>query len=194
VLEIDRLHSVFPNAQFIHIIRDGRDVSLSLLKKRWQGTTTANTAQYWSKYVSRGVELGRKLPSHIYMEIHYEDLVLNTEDSLKKICRFLNLDFDSKMLTFHENAEQNIVAWEVQHHKKTMRPPMESDVYRWKRESNLLQLIVFEAVAGKTLELVGYERKNKGLVKIFLYVVRIQLNILQQVLSFKRKLASFGFF
>ena len=75
LIEIDRLRQVFPNAKFIHLIRDARDVSLSLWRKGWFGPHLRNAARHWSESVRTGIEQGRLLPPGSYHEIRYEDLV-----------------------------------------------------------------------------------------------------------------------
>lgn len=166
VLEINRLRVMFPNSQFIHIIRDGRDVCSSLLRKQWHGTSPSGIGRYWARYVGAGIEVGRCLPEGSYLEVKYEQLVLQTEETLNQICQFLGVSFDVAMQQFHANAKQNVADWQLHHHEKTLRPPRTSDVDRWKKEATFIQILAFEAFAGKTMDLVGQERKFDGFAKI----------------------------
>lgn len=170
IKEIDRLHIVFPEARFIHIVRDGRDVCLSLLSKHWRGSMVSKIARYWAEYVSAGINAGRALPKDMYLEVTYESIVTDTEIMLKKICKFLNVNFDPCMLNFHENAERNLAPWGIVHHQKTMRAPSKEDIYRWKREATFLQIMAFEACAGSTMDLVGQKRKFNGISRILLWI------------------------
>lgn len=156
--EIERLHRVFPEAQFIQIIRDGRDVCMSLKKTGWHGESSWNLADYWATTVKVGCEAGRALSSDLYLEVAYEDLVLDTEATLRAVCRFLDVEFAAEMLDFHETAGDNIPGRARGHLSKTLRPPRESDVQRWRREQARHQTVIFEAFAGPVLELAGYER------------------------------------
>lgn len=159
--EVNRLHTLFPNAQFIHLTRDGRDVCLSLRKTGWHGESTWAIAQYWSEAVTAAHQDGTALPTGSYLEIQYEDLVSNTEAVLRSICAFLDIPFEENMLSFHTTAGENIPGRAEGHLTKTFRPPRPSDIQRWKREQSYPQTLLFEAFAGDALALAGYERRVK---------------------------------
>ncbi len=162
--EIERLHSVLPNAQFLHVIRDGRDVCLSLRKTGWQGDSSWQIARYWGSAVGAACTVGRTLPRDLYLEVSYEALVLDTERELRRVCEYLGESFAAEMLSFHETAEGNIPERALGHMSKTFRAPRDSDIGRWKREMNSWHRAVFEAFAGPTLEVAGYERSvHRGL-------------------------------
>ena len=156
VEEIDRLHRLFPRAKFLHLIRDGRDVGLSLRALGWRGRTVLDVARYWSRSVEAALAAGRPLGPGLYCELRYEDLVLDTEETLRRACAFLGEAFDGRMLRFHESAPREIAAWERPIHAKLVRPPAPSDVGRWRREMSRTAVALFEAVAGPTLEAAGY--------------------------------------
>ena len=81
-----------PEARFIHLIRDGRDVALSVLKQDWGPQTIEAAAEKWRSRVLRGRSQQPYLG--FYMEVKFEDLVLHTERELRRICEFIELDFD----------------------------------------------------------------------------------------------------
>lgn len=167
VTEVHRLHELLPEARFLHLIRDGRDVCLSLKKTGWRGESTWEIARYWGAEVGRGLAEGRALPAGRYMEISYEALVLETERVLHDVCDFLGETFEEGMLSFYETATENIPDRAEGHLKKTRRPPRPTDVQRWKRELEPRKTMVFEAFAGSTLEDAGYERRyRKGLAAV----------------------------
>jgi len=190
IKEINRLHILFPDAKFVHVIRDGRDVCISLLSKRWRGTMVPNIARYWSEYVGSGVKAGRSLPKDKYLEVTYESIVMNTEEMLKKICKFLEIEFRSVMLNFYKNAEKNIAAWEKEHHQKTMRAPKRDDLFRWQKEASSLQIIAFEAIAGKTMDLVGQERQFRGIARILPWIFWLLEGVFYSALYVRRKIKS----
>lgn len=165
--EVDRLHAVYPDAQFIHLIRDGRDVCLSLKKTGWHGEDTWTIAKYWSEAITSAHQAGTNLPSGRYLEIQYEDLVADPEAVLRSMCTFLDLSFEAGMLSFHQTASDNIPGRAEAHLTKTHRAPRQSDIQRWKTEQPLPQTLLFEAFAGEALTLAGYERRFKhGLAPI----------------------------
>ena len=156
VEEVGRLHHLFPRARFLHIVRDGRDVCLSLRPLGWRGRTTVDLARYWTESVQGAAAAGRALGPERYLELRYEDLVLETEASLRAVCRFLGEDFHERMLSFHERADREIAPWEKTLHAKLSRAPRASDVGRWRREMPRTERAVFEALAGAALEQAGY--------------------------------------
>lgn len=186
--EIERLHRVFPNAQFLHIIRDGRDVCLSLKKTRWHGEATWTIADYWGSTVMAACRAGRALPPGLYKEVAYEDLVLDTRTVLESVCEFLGVDWEVAMLDFHTTAKDNVPDRADGHLSKTRRRPRRSDVSRWGREQRRRQTVIFEAFAGSALELAGYRRSARH----GLGLVRLGCRVLEWLatssLPFRRKL------
>ena len=178
VREVSHLHEVFPHAKFIHLIRDGRDVCISLRNLGWGGSTIKRKAQYWCKEVNVACEAGKKLDSELYLEIRYEDLVLKTEETLKTICTFLGEEYDNRMLSFHKSATKKCIG--LTYHLKTRRPPDPSDTYRWRREMSWIEVALVEAYAGKTMDRVGQKRRFRGLLRLIPYSLRIFDNLNQK--------------
>lgn len=156
--EVGRLHQVFPDARFLHLIRDGRDVVTSLRRTGWHGERSWTIAEYWSDSVAAARRDGGALPVGQYHEVKYEDLVLDTERVLREVCEFLQEEFDPEMLSFHEAAGDHIPGRAASHLSKAFRPPRESDVQRWREEMAFRHLVLVEAFAGKTLREAGYDR------------------------------------
>ena len=90
------LAELFPAAKFIHVIRDGRDCAASF-QRRWRRQPEL-TIFRWKKVVAIGRTQGRQLGVGRYFEIRYEDLTAVPEDSLRDICKFLELSFDPAVL------------------------------------------------------------------------------------------------
>lgn len=156
--EVARLHRVFPDAKFLHLIRDGRDVVTSLRRTGWHGERSWTIAQYWADSVASARRDGGALPEGQYHEVMYEELVLDTEPVLRGACEFLEEAFHPEMLSFHEAAGEHIPGRAASHLSKAFRPPRESDVQRWRNEMAFRHLILVEAFAGKTLQDAGYDR------------------------------------
>ena len=102
VLHVEPIKRDIPNALFLHIIRDGRDIALSLKKMggfaplpwdRSQTDSLVATALYWEWMVRKGRTHGGKFPAD-YMEIHYEDLITDPRETLSKVGGFIDHDLD----------------------------------------------------------------------------------------------------
>lgn len=184
VQEIARLHVVFPHARFVHLIRDGRDVCISLRNVGWHGQTSFEVAEYWARSVTAGIEQGRRLGPDLYLEMNYESLVLETESALRRVCGFLGEPYDPIMLNYASHAKRNIAAHELAYHTKVSRLPQESDVQRWKRELPVQQVALFEAYAGDVMDAVGQPRLFRGWMRAYLWFV----HILTEFIRFTRPL------
>ncbi len=102
VREMPLLKEILPQARFIHIIRDPRDVALSV-RAAWRHDIY-RTATKWARNVAAGRRDGAVL-SGDYMEIFYEDLLGNPEVALKRACDFLGVDYVSDMTSLARPSE-----------------------------------------------------------------------------------------
>jgi hypothetical protein len=175
VRNMRKIEKALPEARFIHVIRDGRDVALS----RWKRTLgdgekapAGQVAEGWQRRIRRAQKQGRRLEH--YLELRYEDLVTDTEPNLRRIAEFLELEWDPVMLTFYERAAdrmsemaRDLPAVEgkptrpgderMQAHAMTQKPPDPSAMYRWKERMSPEDVAAFDAAAGELLSELGYE-------------------------------------
>ena len=158
-----RIARDFPEAQFIHIIRDARDVALSLDKRRWtrplpwdknHGLLAAGL--YWEWIVRKGRDHGRQLANR-YMEIRYEDLVEQPEPALKQIGEFLQHDLD---YTHIRETSVGSVKKPLTSFKEDLKDGHFSPVGRWKSKFPAEELTRFEQLIGPYLQERGYPLSN----------------------------------
>jgi hypothetical protein len=172
VNHIRLIAGALPEARFVHLIRDGRDVALSI-RGLWFGPDTVEgAAEMWAKRISAGREQAEE--SSRYMELRYEDLVVDPERELRRICRFVELDWDPMMLRHHEQAPARLAELagdlpastgrqgregrrRLEVHAPATAPPHTERVARWKAEMEAADVAAFEAVAGELLAELGYE-------------------------------------
>jgi hypothetical protein len=96
------IDELFPDAQYVHIIRDGRDVVASF-RDRWgyrSGVRAANSI--WAHYVRTARDFGRGLQPDRYHELRYEALVGETEPTVRALLAFLGEEWDPQVLRYHE--------------------------------------------------------------------------------------------
>ena len=87
-----------PNAKFIHIVRDGRAVASSVMPLDWGPNTIINAAHFWAEKVCYGLAAESSY-KELVMRVKYEDLVSNPVDTLKKLCSWLNLEYETNMVS-----------------------------------------------------------------------------------------------
>jgi Sulfotransferase family len=162
---------LLPEARFIHLIRDGRDVALSLRTTWFAPSRRVDAlAGYWARELQRARRQGKRLK--YYTEVRYEALLRNPEQVLRDICQFLELEFDPRMLSYYENAaarlgehegraNANGTVWltktQRQSQQRHTRKPVDvTRIERWRTELDIADAVAFEHVAGGLLRELGY--------------------------------------
>jgi hypothetical protein len=157
VENLDLLAHLFPDARFIHLIRDGRNVALSYADVPFGPKTIAAAADLWARRVKAGMAVGRRL-AHRYIEMRYEDLVEDAAGEIKSLCEFLELEFDPGMLDYTERAREAVLPRAAIYNPNVTREPI-SNVRSWETGMSSYRIEVFEAVAGPVLSDLGYPRR-----------------------------------
>ena len=154
-----RIGRDFPEAQFIHIIRDARDIALSLDKHHWsrplpwdRKRSLLAAGLYWEWIVRKGRKYGAMLGPR-YMEVRYEDLVEQPQPPLKRIGEFLGHDLDYARI---QQASVGSVKKPLTAFKEELKEGRFSPVGRWKNKFPEDQLVWFERLVGKYLMELGY--------------------------------------
>lgn len=165
------LQNLLPEAHFIHIIRDGRDVALSL-RNMWfgPGRDMTTLGAYWSGLVQTARTVAASLRR--YLEVRYEALIHDPEGELRTICAFLHLDFDGRMLRYWEQTPQRlkehgprrspdgsrVITHErrLQQQRLTMHPPQQGRVSAWRFVMTPEEQSEFQHAAGPALRDLGY--------------------------------------
>lgn len=159
LLYIDRIKQTIPDALIIHIIRDGRDVALSLDKQKWIRPLPGDgkkhlevAALYWEWVVRRGREAGFKLGAD-YCEVSFEELVREPRPVLAKLSRFIEQDLNYDRI---QEAAIGSVAEPNTSFEKGSEPGGFNPVARWKEGLSPEQMSAMDALIGNTLRELGY--------------------------------------
>lgn len=165
VRRIERVHELWPEARFVHIVRDPRDVCLSMLDWRsgertagqygtWSMDPVVSTALYWRYSVAAGREAGAAIGESLYHEVRYEDLVANPTRELQRICGFLALPYNSSMTRFHEGRTRVKAG---RSSKAQWLPPTQG-LRTWRTQLPQEDVERVEVAIGGLLVEAGYER------------------------------------
>jgi hypothetical protein len=174
---MEALSRVLPEARFIHLIRDGRDVAASLRGLPFApGDGSIRTiAAVWRDTIARARRAGARLPH--YREVRYERLVTEPEATLRELCDFVELPFDPAMLRAHERAGERLAelrsavlqpdgavrfADGTVVTSRTGEPPDATRAGRWRHTLTEHDLALFEERAGGALVAEGYEPSFAG--------------------------------
>lgn len=104
-LHFDRLRFLWPRARYVHLVRDPRDVARSVLQKGWAGNIY-QASRVWIQAEDCWDSLVTHLSRDQAIELHYEDLVTQTESELSRICKFMGVEFAPVMLDYQVDARQ----------------------------------------------------------------------------------------
>jgi hypothetical protein len=166
-----QIQKLLPEAHFVHLIRDGRDVALSL-REMW--FAPSQDLQALARYWANNVQAARRsapLCTH-YIEVKYEELITDTAAVLQDLCAFLQLPYSDDMLRYHERAQMRLdehkgrklrggrelsKAERLAQQSRTLQPLQRALVFHWKQSMSRSDQQLFAQVAGDLLQELGYE-------------------------------------
>lgn len=174
---LDLLERLFPDARFVHLIRDGRDAALSflsvpagLMTEGWgHPRDAAGFACQWATEVASARELGARVGGQRYRELRYEALVADPEGELRTVCSFAGLEYDPAMLDYVGQTDSARKA-----HQQRLNEPPRQNVREWRTEMSESDRHAFEEVAGALLAELGYEVEIRGTARGKLAAYRLR--------------------
>ena len=165
---IGEIAALYKDAQFIHIVRDGRDVACSYkeINERKHSSQFAPQlpgeveaiAEEWCRNVLEARGALSKLASNRTCEVRFSELVENTEVELAKLCQFLGVDYSSRMLDYHllnvanQMEPPELMPWK----QNTLSVPRKDRLGRYRCGLSSKEIRAFEAVAGDVLRLYSF--------------------------------------
>jgi Sulfotransferase family len=160
------LRRLFPASSTVHIVRDGRDVALSMLDwarpglgpgrfPLWQSEPLGVAALSWRWHVTTGVRDGHSCFGARYHEVLYERLVDDPDTELQTLSELLEIPYAGEMLAYHEGKTRSAQGLSA---KSAWLPPV-AGLRDWRRQMAERDVEIFEALAGDVLSSFGYERE-----------------------------------
>ena len=158
------LERLFPDALFVHLIRDGRDAAMSflsmpkgLMTETWmQPRDAAGFASQWRAEVKAGQRLGRRVGGERYLEVRYEDLVGDVESVLRRVSSFARLEYEPAMADYAGNVDVS-----AKPHQQSLKRPPTAGLRDWRSQMSQADVAAFDAVAGDLLDELGYESHER---------------------------------
>jgi hypothetical protein len=173
------LERLFPDALFVHLIRDGRDAALSflsmpkgLMTESWmQPRTVAGFAAQWRTEIKAARRLGTRVGPDRYLEVRYEDLIDDVAGVLRRIVTFAGLPYEPAMTDYAGNVDVS-----AKPHQQSLTRPPTAGLRDWRLQMTPDEVGAFDRVAGDLLRELGYETNERpdaaGLVKRASYSMR----------------------
>jgi hypothetical protein len=105
------LRKVFPDAQFLHIYRDGCDVVQSFLSGGFV-TDVRDASERWLHTIGQCRNFVRRHPEQC-TEVRYEDLITQPEETVRRVCAFLGVEFEPPMISSEDSAKKlgDVAEW-----------------------------------------------------------------------------------
>lgn len=169
------IQAVLPEARFVHLIRDGRDVAVSIAPLWWGPSEPGEIAAWWAERLAFARRQAAEL--RWYREIRYEDLVADPPGVLQSVCDFLELPWHASMLEYYKGARERILGEtgdvrtpegrlvraceRTAIHAFVGCPPIRDRVERWRVEMPEAALRDFERTGGDALEASGYQLSTR---------------------------------
>lgn len=146
-----------PQAKFIYMVRDGRDVAASAKKTIFNHYSPYYTAKLWKKEQQIGIYWLNKLSKNDIFLLKYEELLNNPENRVKAICSFLDEPYEENMLKFFKTEEAKksskiSAAW-----RNTSKLIINDNCGKFKMELNKNKIDLFEAIAAPELDYFSYK-------------------------------------
>jgi hypothetical protein len=154
--EIERYYG--PQARYIYLYRDGRDVAVSFRKAVVGEKHFYHIAKEWAGTQRLALKLRERIDPARIISVSYEDLTSQPEATTRRLCEFLGEQFTPAMLDFHKSDEAKRAAESSALWGNVTRPIMADNSRKFLREASSEDIRVFEAVAGDVLDALGYER------------------------------------
>lgn len=145
---------MFPEARFVHIVRDGRGVAASLLPLDWGPNDIVGAATFWMARCAAGLAAELQLGAERVLRVRYEDLILSPGATLQGIATFAGLSYEPAMAQ-GSGAEPS--RYNQRQHRLVGQPPDPSRVHSWNSYLSARQIEIFESEAGELLETFGYQ-------------------------------------
>jgi hypothetical protein len=154
------LERLWPDACFVHLVRDGRDAAASFLSmpegvvtRTWaHPRSAADFACQWRTEVRAAQALGRRVGPARYLELRHEELVGEPERELRRICELAALPFEETMLDYVGNVDLA-----AKPHQQSLAKPPTPGLRDWRRDLSAADAAAFEDVAGDLLGELGYD-------------------------------------
>lgn len=159
---VDAVRARFPDARFVWLVRDVRDVAASSKSSVFNPSNVVDLARLWVRQQRLGGQLSRSVSSDRWFRLSYENLVSRPHQALLALCTFLGEDFDPAMLRHFEDAAALRTAELSREWRNLARPVRTDSVGRYRRDLTELEIRAIEAEAGETMRQLGYATEVAG--------------------------------
>ena len=154
---VGHLKDAFPDAKFIHVLRDPRAVVSSRVKAGFGTDLLAPNVDRWKRAAEMDRTFGPVLGPDRYRVVRYEELVTDLEPVIRGVCEFLDLEFRDEMLKPHEREQKGFPGRSKDWMENTLKPVFTSSIDKWKETMSSRDIALVEHGLRGWMEPLGYE-------------------------------------
>jgi hypothetical protein len=152
LLYMQTMERIFPEARFVHIVRDPRAVVSSWKTIPWSTGSVAGDSEVWRRYM----ETARRRPPSSITTITYERLVTDTDGVLRNVCAYLGLALHPAMLEHHTRTGDGMNLRREPWKTEAASPIATAPIARWRNELSADDLRTIESIAWFEMRRLGY--------------------------------------
>lgn len=154
-LMVGTLLKQFPDARFVHVVRDPRDNVLSFRSVPFDVNTVSGLAARWRAY-NEVIERAVRTAPERFLRVRYESLVAQPTLELTRICGFLGVPFEPQLLAFFEQPQVNFYGEGSRWFSQLKQPVDGRHVNKWAQALSKGELVEIEGLCGATMKRLGY--------------------------------------
>jgi len=143
-------------AQFLHLVRDGRDVAASARRSIFSHYHPYFTAQLWAREQNLAQQWSEALPKEQWLTIHYEDLISEPEREARRICEFLGEPYSDSLLSYFNSPKEKKLSSLNRSWENLGQPVLSGNSQKYRATLSENEIMLFEAIAGEELKTFGY--------------------------------------
>ena len=164
----DELENHNPGLKYIYLYRDGRDVAVSFKKAIVGEKHIYNLAKQWNHDQEACIKLASRISSDRFFALNYETLIAEPEFIIKKLCKFLDIEYIDGMLSFYNSNESKATAAAGEMWQNLKKPIISNNTGKFHNELSQHELEIFELVNQDVLKQLCYplftSLTNTGLI------------------------------
>jgi hypothetical protein len=153
---LDEVFAVWPDARVVVLVRDARDVALSITGLPFGPNNPYSAARWWSRGIRAGLDAQSDRPEQV-LTVRYEELVADPPGVVQQVCEHVGLGYKSEMLAIEKSPQEKIVAGQAEWFADVATPISASGSGRFLTEMPEDERRIIETVSGDELRALGYE-------------------------------------
>ncbi len=155
-----KLLQAFPDARFIHLVRDGRAVAASIMPLDWGPNDAVSAARYWMQWLAPGLAAELVYGPERVMRVRYEDILADPRGQLDRMAAFIGLDVEPAMLA---GGGFKLPKFTQKQHALVDQPPDVTRAEAWRSKLTAAEVAQFEGIVREVLPMLGYTLATEAL-------------------------------